>query len=427
MSANWIKDEQKPYRLGYPDQSDDETETDMLRFYKGEIPSKPHGDFIDNIHEKWFGDYAHLEIHHGYIQWIFPIREEGVNFSANRLQKHELLAIRADPVIRARVIRSYEMMLDFYGMVLVDRDTGEIARNQTTYKSRYAHLNSSFHNYLRISRILKSLGEFGFERFKVHWIEFFIDEIFVHGNLRNTLSSLQGFWVPTLRHRDERVACKNKIHGFLKQNDTDDEGDDMGDNPDMKDLPTPSMPRSGAVAAQSSAGSADTSDAEGSEEGDKALHHGESDDADDEFTDSKPGEDDSSTNTGSQGDRPLNEGHATSSTASMSESNSGSASPRAEPAPASSLTSTAPSAEVVTNDPPKATPSASNNDPDAVAASLASLSLGTDTLAGSSSNTGSDLSASEDLEPKLSTPKETSGPPVMLLKKQLTEHPVTQD
>jgi hypothetical protein len=82
------------------------------------------GDFIDKIHEKWFGDYAHLEIHHGYIQWIFPIREEGVNFSANRLQKHELKAIRADPVIRARVIRSYEMMLDFYGMVLVDRDTG---------------------------------------------------------------------------------------------------------------------------------------------------------------------------------------------------------------------------------------------------------------------------------------------------------------
>jgi len=129
----------------------------MIRFYKGEIPSTPHGafyqsymgsqsglsfakrcadapssplsllgDYIDKIHQRWFGDYSHLEIHHGYIQWIFPIREEGVNFSANRLQLHELRAIRADPVIRARIIRSYEMMLDFYGMVLKDRETGTI-------------------------------------------------------------------------------------------------------------------------------------------------------------------------------------------------------------------------------------------------------------------------------------------------------------
>jgi hypothetical protein len=82
------------------------------------------GDYIDKIHERWFGNFSHLEIHHGYIQWIFPIREEGVNFSAARLQKHELKAIRQDLTIRARVIRSYEMMLDFYGMVLKDRDTG---------------------------------------------------------------------------------------------------------------------------------------------------------------------------------------------------------------------------------------------------------------------------------------------------------------
>ena len=89
------------------------------------------GDFIDNIHNTWFGDYDQLEIHHGFIQWIFPIREEGVNFQASRLHKHELLAIRADPEIRSRVIRSYEMMLDFYGMKLVDRDTGTFFPTQS--------------------------------------------------------------------------------------------------------------------------------------------------------------------------------------------------------------------------------------------------------------------------------------------------------
>ena len=38
-------------------------------FCKGEIKSVPSGDFIDKIHEEWFGNYALLERHHGYIQW----------------------------------------------------------------------------------------------------------------------------------------------------------------------------------------------------------------------------------------------------------------------------------------------------------------------------------------------------------------------
>ena len=34
------------------------------------------------------------------------------------------------------------------------------------YAPRYRHLDSSFHNYLRITRILKCLGELGFEHYK---------------------------------------------------------------------------------------------------------------------------------------------------------------------------------------------------------------------------------------------------------------------
>ena len=48
------------------------------------------GDYIDNIHEKWKGDYRRLEMHHGYIQWLFPIRESGLNHHAQELQTHEI-------------------------------------------------------------------------------------------------------------------------------------------------------------------------------------------------------------------------------------------------------------------------------------------------------------------------------------------------
>ena len=79
---------------------------------------------IENIHAHWWGNYELLEIHHGYIQWLFPIREDGLNSMAEQLQLHEATAIASDPVLQRRLIRSYEMMLDFYGMKLVDQQTG---------------------------------------------------------------------------------------------------------------------------------------------------------------------------------------------------------------------------------------------------------------------------------------------------------------
>lgn len=48
---------------------DDDTEhIKNVLFYKNEIKSEPEGDYIDNIHEKWWGKWELLERHHGYIQ-----------------------------------------------------------------------------------------------------------------------------------------------------------------------------------------------------------------------------------------------------------------------------------------------------------------------------------------------------------------------
>lgn len=38
------------------------------------------GDLVEDIHKKWWYDYDLLEEHHGYIQWLFPIREHGMNW-----------------------------------------------------------------------------------------------------------------------------------------------------------------------------------------------------------------------------------------------------------------------------------------------------------------------------------------------------------
>jgi hypothetical protein len=114
------------------------------------------------------------------VQWLFPIREEGMNMSAQELQLHEAEAVKADPKCRARVVKSYQLMLHFYGMELANKETGEVSRaacalstdvvaqikRASHWQARYRHLDNSFHNYLRITRILKSLGELGYEHYK---------------------------------------------------------------------------------------------------------------------------------------------------------------------------------------------------------------------------------------------------------------------
>jgi len=67
---------------------------------------------------------------------------------------------------RASTSDSYRIMLAFYGLRLVDPATGELAvadavpaPHQASFVQRFANLERNSHNFLRITRILKSLGE----------------------------------------------------------------------------------------------------------------------------------------------------------------------------------------------------------------------------------------------------------------------------
>eukprot|EP01114_Cavostelium_apophysatum_P010669 TRINITY_DN2472_c0_g1_i1.p2 TRINITY_DN2472_c0_g1~~TRINITY_DN2472_c0_g1_i1.p2 ORF type:complete len:303 (-),score=73.20 TRINITY_DN2472_c0_g1_i1:1210-2118(-) len=211
------------YRDGYPGKRDNPKLTTNLDFYSNKIASKPEGDTIENIHKKWFGNYSLLEVHHGYIQWLFPIREDGLNHYAEQLQLHEAKAIREDPVLTNRVIRSYEMMLDFYGMRLVDRTTGQIER-ASNYRDRYQHLNRSFHNYLRITRILKFLGEVGLEHYKINFVMHVLHEIYEEGQLKNCRESCIRYWGPVLRNEADR----HRAVDFIQQKEGTGSSDTSG-------------------------------------------------------------------------------------------------------------------------------------------------------------------------------------------------------
>ena len=65
-----------------------------------------------------------------------------MNYAAQPLQKHEIKVMAKDETIMRRVLMSYKLMLDFYGMRLEDEASGLISRTEN-YASRYRNLCST--------------------------------------------------------------------------------------------------------------------------------------------------------------------------------------------------------------------------------------------------------------------------------------------
>jgi len=63
---------------GYPAQDDNDPKlTANVDFYSNRIKCRPDNMTIDQLHADWWEDYDNLEYNHGFIQWLFPIRESG--------------------------------------------------------------------------------------------------------------------------------------------------------------------------------------------------------------------------------------------------------------------------------------------------------------------------------------------------------------
>ena len=76
------------------------------------------------------------------------------------------------------------------------------------WQGRFRHLNHSWHNYLRITRILKCLGEFNYEHLKAPFVRFVLHEAIVKQTLSNTLDSCLNYWLEVIKDEKERKEIK---------------------------------------------------------------------------------------------------------------------------------------------------------------------------------------------------------------------------
>ena len=163
----------------------------LVEFYRNRAPNHS-GHMISEI-RKW--NIEKLEIHHDYIQWLFPLRKRTEKIPGIPvLDNDQINVFQNDSVLKREIIKSLEIMLKFFGL-MISREDGriQVKRSHQWEKRKHHWLRPGNHNYWRISRILESLVILGLKDYS----EAFFDELTEVFNTEDSEiigQNTYGFW-----------------------------------------------------------------------------------------------------------------------------------------------------------------------------------------------------------------------------------------
>ena len=128
----------------------------LVDFYRGESRDA-EGRFFEEI-LAWNDD--EMEEVHSFVHWLFPLPEPGGFFNQNAplLNEKDIAEFKADPVLRGNLRKSFNRILSFLGLAMADGKVVEGPTFSLRVPEVWAIPN---HNWLRISRILRSLTLLG--------------------------------------------------------------------------------------------------------------------------------------------------------------------------------------------------------------------------------------------------------------------------
>lgn len=166
-----------------------------LSFYQNKFV--PSG--IESIERIFSWNDSKLEDCHCYIQWLFPMHDEVSSFNHNCkcITVEESKAIRENIVTSLRALCSLELMLHFMGFEIEPRDWTIKLRNI----DRIHFINSSRHNFLRITRMLKSMNFIGLGCFRQSFLNALRKQI-TNRNLINAFDSYNNYWSRCIYNED---------------------------------------------------------------------------------------------------------------------------------------------------------------------------------------------------------------------------------
>ncbi|HZV06819.1 MAG TPA: opioid growth factor receptor-related protein [Gemmataceae bacterium] len=130
----------------------------LLDFYRGQATDTEGR----RLHDIWDWSDHELEMVHDFIQWLFPLPEPSrFNPHAPLLTQEDIAAFRSDEKLRHNLRKSFERILTFLGFR--QEANGEVVEGENfMLRAGYAW-DTPNHNWLRITRILRSLRLLGLE------------------------------------------------------------------------------------------------------------------------------------------------------------------------------------------------------------------------------------------------------------------------
>ncbi|WWC58088.1 uncharacterized protein I303_100623 [Kwoniella dejecticola CBS 10117] len=197
------------FLFSYAGQRSNPSAVNNYLFYTNKIPCQPDGLKYDEWMKAYERDFQELEMNHGFVQWFFPIRERGVNPLARPLETHEIEEMKDESVILDRLMRSFKMMLLFYGIEFKEG----VLTLSPDHRERLCNLQNHSHNLLRITRILKHLSEFPQLQPHAAALVLFFTAVHSEGLLNFQEGSMRGdsldrWWSNCFRDEEERKAVR---------------------------------------------------------------------------------------------------------------------------------------------------------------------------------------------------------------------------
>lgn len=168
-------------------------ESGILDFYRD--GPNPSGYLIEDILHKWTDD--DWEQTHDFIQWVFPLTEPSMfNPDAPILTAEEIEIFRQDPELKRTFSIAIARWFRFLGLMVIEDKLGpgRAARRvrATEQKSVWSSPN---HNWLRITRSLKSMRLLGHDDEARMFFDFLCAQYDTNGGI--TQETFQ-FWIEAM-------------------------------------------------------------------------------------------------------------------------------------------------------------------------------------------------------------------------------------
>ncbi len=169
----------------------------LVNFYMGRS-TDDRGRLLDDI--LMFND-SELEHIHDYIQWLFPLpTPSAFNLTAPTLSSDDIATFRSEEQIQKNMQRALKRMLAFYGFTLFYTSGSPSVRQSEDWVERSSRwLDPYNHNYLRITRILKSLCAAGMSASAKAFYDA-LRAVYEHGPAGRIPARTFKFWSEAVEH-----------------------------------------------------------------------------------------------------------------------------------------------------------------------------------------------------------------------------------